>query len=101
MDNDICSKCGLPTDLGIYDQIVKGDQRIIIRQVNVKYNKWMTTVEGINSNEINIKELTKKLKKKFCCGGTSKNGIIKLQGKYDLKQVLVKEGFFLDNIVVI
>jgi translation initiation factor 1 len=100
MDNDICSKCGLPTDLGIYDQIVKGDQRIIIRQVSVKYNKWMTTVEGINSNEINIKELTKKLKKKFCCGGTFKNSMIKLQGKWDLRKALEEEGFSQNNIIM-
>jgi translation initiation factor 1 len=89
-------------DLCICDQIAKEQQQIIIKQENVKYNKWMTIVEGLDPKDIDVKKLTQRLKKKFCCGGTfKKDGIIKLQGKYDLRQALVKEGFSHNNIIVI
>jgi translation initiation factor 1 len=100
MDNDICNKCSLPTDLDIYDQIVKEQQKIIIRQENVKYRKWMTVIEGLDQKNIDIKGLTKRLKRKFCCGGTFKNGIIKLQGKWDLKKALEEEGVSQNNIIM-
>ena len=101
MDSDICSKCGLPVDLCICEQVAKEQQKILVRKQNVKYDKWMTIIEGLNPRDINIKELAQKLKKKFCCGGTIKNDIIKLQGKHNLKQMLIEEGFSQNEIKII
>ena len=101
MNDDICLKCGLPKSICICEQIAKEQQKIFIREQNVKYDKWMTIVEGLNSKDINIKELAQKLKKKFCCGGTFKNGIIKLQGKHNLKKALVEEGFSVNEIKIV
>ncbi|MCK5299881.1 MAG: stress response translation initiation inhibitor YciH, partial [Candidatus Aenigmarchaeota archaeon] len=46
-------------------------------------------------SEIDIPELTKKLKSKFACGGTSKNNIIELQGRHEkeVKDFLIQIGF--------
>ena len=101
MDSNICLKCGLPKEICICEQVAREQQKVFIRKQNVKYDKWMTIIEGLNSKDINIKELAQKLKKKFCCGGTFKNGIIKLQGKHNLKEALVEEGFSTNEIKII
>jgi len=41
----------------------------------------MTIIEGFDKS-IDIKELAKKLKNKFACGGTSKGNSIELQGDH-------------------
>jgi translation initiation factor 1 len=55
----------------------------------------MTIVEGIDEKQLDIKELTKSLKSKLACGGTSKNGRIELQGNHKarVREVLVEMGF--------
>jgi translation initiation factor 1 len=61
-----------------------------------------TVIQGIDSKEIDIKDLGKKLKNKLACGGTVKENRIELQGnhKRKIKQVLVEMGFPADTIVV-
>lgn len=60
----------------------------------------MTIVEGIDEKQLNIKELTKSLKSKLACGGTSKEGRIELQGNHKarVREVLVGMGFSLEMI---
>jgi len=60
----------------------------------------MTIIEGIESDNINLKELTKKLKNKFACGGTHKEGRIELQGDHvrRVKEELIKLGFNKETI---
>lgn len=60
----------------------------------------MTIIEGIESNNIDLKDLTKKLKNKFACGGTFKEGMIELQGDHvkRVKEELIKLGFNADTI---
>ena len=55
----------------------------------------MTIIEGIESDNIDLKQLTKKLKNKFACGGTFKEGRIELQRNHigRVKQELIKLGF--------
>ena len=62
----------------------------------------MTIVEGIDEHDIDIKELTKSLKAKCACGGTSKKGQIELQGdhKVKVKEVLSGMGFSSDTIEI-
>jgi len=93
--SDTCSKCGLPTDLCVCETISKEGQRVTIRKDKKRYGKIVTIIEGIDSNNINVKDLAKKLKNKFACGGTHKGGMIEIQGNHieKAKKELTKMGF--------
>lgn len=99
---DICPKCGLPKELCICETIAKEGQRIKVKTEKRRYGKLMTIVEGISHKEINIKDVSKKLKSKFACGGTVKEDTIELQGdhKHKVKEELIKLGFAEDTIDV-
>jgi translation initiation factor 1 len=99
---EICPTCGLPKDLCVCQEIVKEEQRIKVRVERRKWHKEVTVIEGINEKEVNLHELSTKLKNKCACGGTAKNGRIELQGdhKEDVKGFLVQMGFPGPNIDV-
>jgi translation initiation factor 1 len=99
---DVCQKCGLPSDLCVCESIAKEQQKIVISDVRRKYKKHMTIIEGLDGKQIDVKSLTKLLKQKFACGGTSKDGTIELQGQHGrkVKEVLIKEGFPEESIEV-
>lgn len=99
---EICSTCGLPKELCVCETIAKESQEIRISLENKKFGKIYTVVSGIDGKEINIDELTKKLKSKLACGGTAKNGKIELQGSHvqKTKEVLLEMGFSPETIVV-
>ena len=86
---------GLPKELSIREDIAKEDQQIVIKQEKKRFGKIATIVEGIDPKEIDLKDLSKKLKSKFACGGTAKKGVIELQGDHvdGVKEELVKLGF--------
>ena len=98
----ICSKCGLPQELCVCEIIAKEEQRIKVLGVKRKFGKITTVVEGIDKKQIDLKEVAKKLKSKFACGGTVKNNAIELQGDHrqEIKQELVKLGFAEETIDV-
>ena len=93
---------GLPKELGVWESIAKETQTIDIKRIKKKFGKISTIVEGINKKEINIKELGKKLKSKFACGGTVKDNKIELQGDHAhrVKAELIKLGFNPDSIKI-
>ncbi|MBU2639547.1 MAG: stress response translation initiation inhibitor YciH [Nanoarchaeota archaeon] len=93
--SEICEKCGLPKQLCVCETIAKEDQEIVVRQEKKRFGKIVTVVEGIDPKEIDIKDLAKKLKSKFACGGTAKKGTIELQGDHTegVKTELIKLGF--------
>jgi len=93
--SEICPKCGLPKELCICETIAKEAQRIKIAVVKRKFGKMITTISGISDKNIDIKDLTKKLKSKLACGGTSKETTIELQGNHlqKAKQYLIELGF--------
>ena len=97
---DICPKCGLPTDLCVCESIAKEQQKIVISNVKRRFRKMMTIISGVDEKQIDIKSLTKLLKQKLACGGTSKQGTIELQGKHGkkVKEILIKEGFSEESI---
>ncbi|KYK24568.1 translation initiation factor Sui1 [Euryarchaeota archaeon SM23-78] len=98
--SETCSTCGLPKELCVCETIAKENQMIEVELVKKKFGKINTVIKGINQHEINLKELAKKLKTRFACGGTAKEGIVELQGDHlkDIKAELVKLGFSPDTI---
>lgn len=86
---------GLPKELSIREDIAKEDQEIVVKQEKKRFGKISTIIEGIDPKEIDLKDLSKKLKSKFACGGTAKKGVIELQGDHvdGVKEELVKLGF--------
>lgn len=99
---NICNTCGLPKELCVCENIAKETQQITISLVKKKFGKVNTVIEGIDTKQIDIKELAKKLKSAFACGGTSKEGKIELQGdhKSKAKDELIKLGFPPETISV-
>ena len=93
--SEICSNCGLPKELCVCETIAKETQNIEIKLVKKKFGKVYTQIMGIGDKQIDLKELTKKLKSQFACGGTIKNGVIELQGnhKQRVKKYLEILGF--------
>jgi translation initiation factor 1 len=91
---------GLPKELGIWENIAKENQKIKVKLVKKKFGKKYTAIEGVNEHEVDLKELARKLKSRFACGGTAKAGIIELQGDHirDMRKELIKQGFSPDSI---
>jgi len=93
---------GLPKELGAWETITKEGQTIRVYLEKKKFKKFSTMIDGIDEKEVNLKDLAKRLKEQFACGGTAKDGKIELQGdhKSKVKQYLVKMGFPPDTIEV-
>ncbi len=91
----ICSVCGLPEELCMCEQIAKEQQKIRILTDTRRYGKVVTVVEGIDSTDIDLNDLARKLKTRCAAGGTAKEGRIELQGdhKRKVKEVLEELGF--------
>ncbi len=100
--SEICTTCGLPKELCVCETIAKEGLKITVRMIKKKFGKKYTTIEGISDKDIDMKMLTKKLKEKFACGGTYKDGIIELQGdhKQKAKDVLITQGFAPETIEI-
>ena len=98
--SDICNTCGLPKDLCVCETIAKESQNIVVKIEKRKFGKKYTMIRGINQTEIDLKDLAKKLKSKFACGGTAKDGIVELQGDHlkRIKEELVALGFAPETI---
>lgn len=100
--SEVCPKCGLPKELCVCETIAKEGQTIKVYVVKRKFGRLCTVIEGIDTKAIDIKDLAKKLKSKFACGGTAKEGRIELQGDHKLKakEALIELGFPSERIEV-
>jgi len=98
----VCPTCGLPKELCVCETIAKEQQKITIKTDRRRYGKLTTVVQGIDSKEIDIKDLGRKLKNKLACGGTVKENRIELQGDHrrKVKVILTEMGFPADTIVI-
>ncbi len=98
--SEICSTCGLPKELCVCETIAKESQRIVISIIKKKFGKKYTVIKGIDSKQINLKEITKQLKNKLACGGTVKGNEIELQGdhKQKVRLFLIEIGFMPETI---
>ena len=97
----ICSKCGLPDELCMCEEIAREQQNIKITTDKRRYGKLVTIIEGIDQGDIDLDELAKKLKTKCASGGTVKDGRIELQGdhKKKVKAALEDMGFNVETVV--
>ncbi|MBW3003310.1 translation initiation factor [Candidatus Woesearchaeota archaeon] len=100
--SEVCTQCGLPKELCVCETIAKESQTIKVYTIKKKFGKLYTEIEGIDQKEIDLKDLVKKLKGKFACGGTTKEGKVELQGdhKHQVKRILVEMGFAPETIEV-
>ena len=100
--SEICPKCGLPQELCVCESIAKESQKIEVTTEKKKFGKVYTVITGIDEKEIDMKTLLKKLKNKFACGGTAKDGRIELQGnhKSKVRENLIESGFAPESIAV-
>ncbi len=98
----ICPKCGLVQELCVCESIAKEEQRIEVTTIKRKFGKLTTLIKGIDIKDIDIKEVAKRLKNKFACGGTVKENVIELQGNHmrKVKEELIKLGFPASSIEV-
>ena len=83
--NEICNKCGLPKQLCVCETIAKESQRIKVYTLVKKFRKVSTVIEGLDKREIDVRDVARKLKSEFACGGTVKEGKIELQGDHRAK----------------
>ncbi len=90
---------GLPTETDVFEEIAKNEQQIKISLQTRRYGKKITIVEGFDKHT-DIKAIGKALKEKLACGGTSKNGLVELQGDHrkKIKPILVDMGYGEDCI---
>ena len=98
--SEIDSITGLPKELGIWESITKESQKIVVQLEKKRFGKVYTTISGIDDKEVDLKQVAKKLKTRFACGGTVKNSRIELQGvhKAKAKKALAEIGFAPDTI---
>ena len=99
---EVCPKCGLPKELCVCETIAKRDQKIRIKVEKRKFGKLTTIIEGIDTKDIDVKELAKKMKSKLACGGTAKEGKIELQGNHakKSKEILITLGFAPEAVTI-
>jgi translation initiation factor 1 len=97
---EVCSTCGLPKDLCVCGEIEKEQQRIRIRLETRKFGRPSTIIDGIDEKSSSLSGLAQKLKGYCACGGTSKNGLIMLQGDHRerVREYLIKVGYPEENI---
>jgi translation initiation factor 1 len=100
--SEICSTCGLPKELCVCETIAKESQKIKVYNIKKKFGKIYTVIAGIDNKDIDLKDVTKKLKNKFACGGTFKENKIELQGNHigNIRSVMVKLGFTPETIEI-
>jgi len=79
---EICPKCGLPIQACVCGEIGKSEQNIKVEVIKRRYGKIITLVSGFI--DLDIREIAKEMKQELACGGTVKNGIIKIKSEQSL-----------------
>lgn len=98
---DKCPKCGMLKDLCVCEILDKqGAAKIKVYSTKKKFRKLVTIIEGIDKAQLD--STTKDLKHRLACGGTSKEGVIILQGdhKRRVSEILKQLGYPAENIEV-
>lgn len=91
----VCPSCGLPEEICICDEgDVDVEPQVSVDRETRRRNTKVTLVGIDNQDELDVSmsELETHLKTRFACGGTTKNGLIELQGEHsadDVKEAVV------------
>ena len=98
--SEVCTKCGLPKEICVCEEIAREQQKITIAVDKRRYGKMMTVINGINPHDLDINALISSLKSTCACGGTIKEGRIELQGDHRIKvrEALEKMGFGVEGV---
>jgi translation initiation factor 1 len=82
-------------DRGLRERRADGDQVKVRREVAGRHGKAVTTVSGVPVDEVGLKQLAGKLKKRCGVGGSVKHGVIEIQGDHRdvVVQMLEAEGY--------
>lgn len=90
---NICPNCGLPSEACVCKEIAKTQQQIEVKTEKRRFGKLSTIITGFE--DVDIKDIAKKLKSELACGGTVKKNIIELQGDHRKKigPLLIELGF--------
>ena len=95
-------KPGIPSSYEEIEEIILKEGSIYIKIYTevAKFKKLVTILEGIPKKD--LENVAKYLKKKLACGGTSKDGLIILQGDHKKKvpELLLEIGYKKDQIQV-
>jgi translation initiation factor 1 len=91
---DIDPLTGLPKELLAMEEIVREQQSIKVHIEKRRYGKLVTLINGMGKG-VDISDLAQQLKTKCATGGTSKGGVIELQGNHTktVTEVLADMGF--------
>lgn len=84
---EMCSDCGLPTELCVCTDFERGTVEISVEQR--RYNKCMTIVSGVLESDVD--ELSTELKSAVGAGGTTKSEEIHVQGDHQNRQSFVEK----------
>lgn len=79
------------------------EQKVHIRIQQRTTRTYITIIEGLDQLNLDLKKITKYMKKIFSCGGVTTNNNIKLQGdqRNKVKNFLLNENIISsDNIIV-
>ena len=98
---NICPKCGLPEQACICEEITREEQKINVETEKRRFGKETTLIRGFGK-DVDLKDISKKLKSKLACGGTVKNNNIELQGNHlkNITKALADMGFKEDQISI-
>lgn len=98
----ICNTCGLPEDLCACGNLNKESTKIVIRLEERRFKKKGTMIDGLDSKLNDLNGTLSELKRKYACGGTTKDDYIFLQGDHrdTMKETLVRLGFSESSIEV-
>ena len=98
----ICNTCGLPEDLCACGDLNKESTKIVVRLEERRFKKKGTMIEGLDSKLNDLDGRLSELKRKYACGGTTKDNYIFLQGDHrdTMKETLVRLGFSESSIEV-
>lgn len=99
---DICPKCGLLKEICACDILEKESVRKIrVYATKKRFRKLVTVVEGLEADKLD--DCAHDLKTRLACGGTSKDGIIVLQGNHlsKMKKLLMEQSYPEESIVIV
>jgi len=85
---------GLPKDVLTNWNVIAFPEKIKIIVIKRRFSKVITIISGFDK-KTNLKDLCRKMKKKFAVGGTVANGFIELQGNHKdkAKDFLITLGY--------